>query len=406
MITNRMLGVFTLAAAVSLAGCGGGGGGGGGGGTDIGALDNTGSVGGESVAGSNSVSSGTIDGFGSIFVNGAEFETDGADILVDGWPASEEDLALGMVVLVAGTVNEDGVTGDAVTVIFDDEVEGPIEIIELGSDGDSMLITVLGLEVILERTGTVFDDVSFDTLAVGDVVEISGFVNEAGTVRATRLEKTDDFVPGVTEVELKGEVSNLSGSQFNLGDTVVDISGADLGEVPGGELRDSMLVEVHGTMDGGLILASRVEQEDGIAAALEDDDEVSVQGTITNFVSQGNFLVDGVAVNASVATLSPSSLALADGVVVEAEGVWDGSVLRASEVEARRGRVEIEGTVAGVDTAGGSLTLRLAGGTVTVQVDSQTLMEDDTDMADPLTLADINSGDFLEVEAIGTATGS
>ncbi len=37
---------------------------------------------------------------------------------------------------------------------------------------------------------------------------------------------------------------------------------------------------------------------------------------------------------------------------------------------------------------------------MTVQVDSTTLLDDDTDQANPLTLGDIASGNFLEVEAI------
>ena len=79
---------------------------------------------------------GTINGFGSIFVNGVEFETDEADILVDGQRVGEDALGLGMVVLVDGTVNEDGVTGTANSVVFDDEVEGPIEAIQPGQDGE------------------------------------------------------------------------------------------------------------------------------------------------------------------------------------------------------------------------------------------------------------------------------
>ena len=53
-----------------------------------------------------------------------------------------------------------------------------------------------------------------------------------------------------------------------------------------------------------------------------------------------------------------------------------------------------------MNAPGGTLTLQFVTGTVTVQVDSTTLLDDDTDQADPLTLGDIASGDFLEVEAI------
>ena len=57
---------------------------------------------GQPAVGSRSVSSGTIDGFGSIFVNGIEYETDDAEIVVNGQAADESALRLGMVVDVSG----------------------------------------------------------------------------------------------------------------------------------------------------------------------------------------------------------------------------------------------------------------------------------------------------------------
>ncbi len=84
--------------------------------------------------------------------------------------------------------------------------------------------------------------------------------------------------------------------------------------------------------------------------------------------------------------------------MIEAEGDWNGSVLAARTIAARRGRVEIEASVSSIGS--GSVTLQLAPGTVTVQLDSRTLLEDDTDMTDNLTAADIRAGDFLEVEAV------
>ncbi len=127
-----------LPAAFILAGlsaCGGGGGGGGGG---IAGIDD-GPVGG--ISGSGATTSGTLDGFGSIFVNGVEYETDNAEIIIEGQPASESDLGVGMVVVVKGTVNDDGTTGTAERVFFDDEVEGPVTTIQIGQDNDTKLLS-------------------------------------------------------------------------------------------------------------------------------------------------------------------------------------------------------------------------------------------------------------------------
>ena len=85
--------LFAVALIAALAACGGGGGGGGGGGDSLasaptGAGDSGGSGGG--IGGTGLSSSGTIDGFGSIFVNGIEFETESAEIVVDGEISGED----------------------------------------------------------------------------------------------------------------------------------------------------------------------------------------------------------------------------------------------------------------------------------------------------------------------------
>ncbi|HXG29534.1 MAG TPA: hypothetical protein VNJ47_11890, partial [Nevskiales bacterium] len=46
-------------------------------------------------------SEGTVSGFGSVYVNGIRFATDRADIVVDGTPAAEDALRVGMVLNVA-----------------------------------------------------------------------------------------------------------------------------------------------------------------------------------------------------------------------------------------------------------------------------------------------------------------
>jgi hypothetical protein len=397
MIESRSRICLVLAIAVSLSACGGGGGGGGGG-TSVAAASPPGGGGG--IGGTGVTSSGTIDGFGSIFVNGVEFETGDAEILVDGERAGEDALRLGMVVQVNGTVNDDGITGTANRVVFDNEVQGPVETLVSGQDGDSLLLHVLGTAVIVERTGTVFDDVSFDAIAIGDVLEVSGFPDGAGRLRASRVQKKENFVAGISEVERKGVIAELVGTEFLLGEFIVDFSGADLSGVAGGALAEGMRVEVRGTLENGRITAISIDEEADPGRSFGDGDEVSVQGTVSGFFDSGSFLVNGIAVDARGAVLRPTTLALGNGAVVEVEGSWDGQVLRARRVEARRGRVEVEATVTAVDSGQRTITLQLSGGTITVRLDNRTQLDDDTGSADNLSLSDIRTGDFVEVEAI------
>lgn len=381
-------------ACAFLVACGGGGGGG------VAGIDPGGGIGGTGMT-----SFGTIDGFGSIFVNGVEYETDSAIIEKDGDPATESELGLGMVVVVVGTVNDDGVTGTAERVIFDDEVEGPISVITTSTDGDTKTLTVLGNTVIAERGSTVVDGTTFDALAVDDVVEASGYRDTTGQLLATRIEKKSDFVPGTTEVELKGTVANLTDTQFEIGDFTVDYSTADLTDVPNATLTEGMFVEVKGTLEGTLITASEVEEEDSLDDNFGVDSEVSVEGVITDFVDNSSFKVNGVPVDASNAVFSPQGITLEDGMVVEAEGSWDGTTLDADEVELRGGDIRMRAQVESVSTTERTITLRFFGGTVTVSVDNQTSYEDGTGQLENMGLGNINPEDFVRVEALETDSG-
>ena len=110
-------------------------------------------IAGGGIGGTGIISSGTVSAHGSIFVNGIRFETDEAEIIIDGRVAREDELGLGMVVLVTGTINEDGVTGVAQRVVYDEEVQGPINAITTGADGDTLLLDVLGQQGAGRVTG-------------------------------------------------------------------------------------------------------------------------------------------------------------------------------------------------------------------------------------------------------------
>jgi len=366
----------------TLLGCGGGGGGG--------------LVSG--IGGTGITASGTITGFGSIFVNGVEFETGTAEVTLDDSVGSEAELRLGMVVRVQGTVDDSGTRGTASKVEFDDDVQGPVSgPIVADPDGLSKTFTVLGVGVRADSTKTVFDGVGFDTLAVNDWVEVSGFFDGAGELQATRIEKKGDFQPNASEIELKGTVSGLSGTSFTLGSFTVEFGGADLSRVPGGVITDGLAVEVKGTLAGTTITASRIAQQDDLFG--DDEAKVSLEGIVSNFVSNSSFTVAGQAVNASAAIFEPAGLVLADGVEVEVEGPIVAGVLQAVKVEARGGNIKLEARVSAVNTPPGTLTLQFVPGTLTVVVDSRTTLRDDTGVDDSLTLSEIVATDFLEVEA-------
>lgn len=382
--------------ALLLAGCGGGGGGanddGGGNGNGTGGIDR----------GGITLAVGTITGFGSVHVNGVHYATTGATFTIDDQPGSESDLRVGQVVRIEGTVNTDGTTGTATKVAFDDEVEGPIQSIDLAASR----LVVVG-RTVLVGPSTSFDDSiaprSLEGLAVGVRIEVSGFVTADGAVQATRIESK----AAQGTVEVKGRISSLdtAAKTFVLGSLTVSYAGAQLEDFPSGQPVDGDEVEVHGSIDGtGTLVATRVERED--ASSGSDDDDGDYEGLVTRFVSATDFDVAGqrVTTNASTQYKGGTAADLALNVAVEVEGNFDASgVLVASEVEFRHeSDTEVEGPVQAVDI--GAKTLTVLG--IAFRVTGVTRFEDhsSSNLA-RFDLADIAVGDFVEVDGYEDATG-
>jgi len=200
-------GLLVVLSMLVSAGCGSGSGGGGGG---IGSL--AGGIGG------TGVTSGTVSGFGSVFVNGIEFETDGASRTVDDVTdisnGRDDDrvLGIGMVVTIIGSVNDDGVTGTADSIEYDNEIEGPVTAAPVEDrDGISKTFDIFNVTVMVDRNVTVFVATSYDSLAQNDVLEVSGYFDVAGRLFATRVEKEGVLDLGASEVEIKGEVNAFNG---------------------------------------------------------------------------------------------------------------------------------------------------------------------------------------------------
>ncbi|MGB5442417.1 MAG: DUF5666 domain-containing protein [Gammaproteobacteria bacterium] len=372
-----------------IAGCGGGGSGG--------------SVAGGGIGGTG-ITNGTITGFGSVFVNGIEFETSGTSFDVDDDSAAVEgDLGIGMVVTVVGVVNSDGVSGTATSIKYDDEVEGPIAAIPV-EDADMVTKTfvVLGIPIVVDRNDTVFVNTDYDSLAQNDRVEISGYY--AGSqLLATRLENTG---PG-TKVETRGTVTGFDTiDTFMLGAVTVTFDGTTQFEDLPGTVADNQFVEVAGTLTGpAAILATRIELEDeGFG---DDVDEISIEGIVSDFINNGDFKVAGQAVDASAAFFEPAGLAatIADGDRVEVEGAIVAGVLMADEVEQRGGEVRLGAIVDTRDPAAGTVTLSIVGSQLTVHTSTRTQIEDERDGVEPFAIVNMQNGDYLHVEAYVDGSG-
>ena len=307
--------------------------------------------------GGTGISVGTITGFGSVFVNGVEFNTDGALITVDGEVVSESDLGIGMVVTVEGTFDKNGLTGKADRITYEEVIEGPVDEIDLEEE----TLVVLG-RIIQVMDQTVFEGVRLETLMVGDVVEVSALPISGDEIEATRIELK--LGPEIKGFEITGVVEDLNEASltFTIDGVVIDYSNADLDDLPNGTLENGMRVEVESIvgLEDEVLIASAIEPQESI---LKDAKGllVEMEGVVTAFTSIGDFEVNGIPVNAEGEVFYQFGLAtdISLGVKLEVEGrLDDNGVLFAAEIEFRvENAVEIEANVEDVDAENKRLVL-------------------------------------------------
>jgi len=351
------------------------------------------------IGGSGYISTGTVTGFGSVFVNGVEFDTRSAIFEVEDNSGSQQDLHIGMVVQVQGTINADGITGTATGIRYGDQLQGPIASIVEN--------TIFGTTVVVTAADTTFRNVTYGSLLANYVVEVSGHYDNAGVLRASYIELKATGFDANTQFEISGSISGLSGTSFSLHGVNVNAVAANLSDLPNG-LQDSIYVEVKGLYDSSTntINATAVEAEQ--ARLLDDGSEVSIEGYITRYTSPGDFDIDGNTVDASSASLEPATLALRAGIKVEAEGVIVNGVFIASKVETRGGDAEVAAYVDTIDSANKRFTVRVVSGrpSVTVQLTTATLTEDDVGSDEHLALSELVVGNYVEVRGFesGPAT--
>ncbi|MFO0691862.1 MAG: DUF5666 domain-containing protein [Myxococcota bacterium] len=363
------------------------------------------------------ISQGSINSFGSIFVNGVEWNVSGATIELDGVRKSESDLRVGMVVRVDGNYATGGLTGTANRVTFDDAVEGPIESAPVETvAGLVKTFTVLGTTVIARSGQTVFDDgATYAGLAANDVVEVSGFVDATGAIQATRIQRKGVY-PGVDDVELHGQVANLQKNSdgsgiFDLGTIIVRYtSSTAFKDVSRGALATGDRVEVKATIrDADEVDATRVELET-VGLGSGDLEKAKVEGVVVLCVESPSYCINGVPVDDTGATFEPMGYAPMPGDLCEAEGSVVGGLLVATKVKSENGSGQSSSTDVRIEAAatsvnGAARTLVILG--VTIAADGDTRLEDESSLNDDnLSFAELLPGQFLRIEAVSTGTSS
>ncbi len=218
--------------------------------------------------GGTGISTGSVTGFGSVVMNGVEFLTD--DDVAPGFVTMKMFMGMdnssmmardlfrvGMVV----TLHHGPDDNNAKRIEYQANLQGPIAAKIPGAEN---ILTVLGQTVVVENAAV------FASLNLNEIVEVSGFADSAGRIRASYIAMVPCsmmmMMCTASEFEVKGYVSGLSSSGFRLGPlpggtgTAVTVSFAP---ALGAGLADGMYVQVVTTETQpvpGAITATGIQQ--------------------------------------------------------------------------------------------------------------------------------------------------
>ena len=322
------------------------------------------------------VTRGVISSSSALTINGVTFDASAAKISVDGVSGqSTAEIRKGRVATVKGT--------------FDDR-SGTATEIEISSVCTGMVSSKSGPEIevggqVVKADGqTEFEDNGrgLDSIAEGERVEVHGFPDDSGAIRATRIEKrsgsSEDF-------EVTGFISNLNAAAvpptFDLAVTPTAPVGFHVTLAPGvslpAGLKNGSQVEVKSAGPAsalGEIVASSVRLEDGNLG------EANLKAEVEGLVTSGNaasFQVGSQTVVTTAATVFAHGTAadVIPGTRVEAEGTLDAQgVLQASKVSFQASiRLQaVPGQVTASDAHTGTLVLL----GITVHTDALTEFKD------------------------------
>ena len=338
-----------LVAVAFLASCGGGVGSGGTGRSDFG------------------LAAGTVNGFGSVIVDGVGYDDRNATVVSEIAPGADAiaEVRLGHRVSV-----EYETPGVAQVIHVDAAVSGPVASIGAGA------IVVLGQTIVVNTNGSAGPITAFGGYAlasdvrVGDPIDVHGLIVRRGSSYVIQATRIDKLAAAPAFLRVSGVVAALSSSgarSFALASLKVDASVATV--VPGATmLADGQTVTLlarstsMSTPAGGGIQVQAAQVR--VRALPQSFLDTYLSGAVSQLDALARtFVIDGHAVSYAAATILPAPTSLLNGVYVQARGMTgaDGTLQAASVAVRDAGsdsEAELHGNISALDATGATFTVR------------------------------------------------
>lgn len=310
------------------------------------------------VGGTGAYASGPIDGFGSIFVGGIEFDDATASVFDDdGAPSTRGALRLGMGTEVdsgalGGTADAPTATATSIRMVA--EVVGLAHAIDVTNG----TLTVFDQAVKVDAL-TVFDAAlpnGLASVAEGAALRVYGSLDaSAGVYTATRIEPA---AAPLTAYKVRGTVQDLdtAARTFRIGGALFSYTGTQPLLAPDAFVRVSAATT---PVAGRWVVISVAAG----ARALPDLDQARLRGPVTAYTSGTDFSVNGQPVDARSANFTgpPGSVVLGVSVVVDGavqSGVLVARSVRLDNQGGAQGNFQLKGAIESVDPGTKTLVLK------------------------------------------------
>ena len=296
-------------------------------------------------SGGSGLASGTISGFGSIFVDGVEIEDALAYNLVENADGSTSNtqLKLGQRVEVLSTSS-----GTATQVTVRAAVVGNVASISTAAG----TLRVAGQTVTINSNSaagplTVFGGgyLSLANVAVNDLVEVHGIATPATTgytLMATRIEKLST----TASARVLGTVSGLNATNKSFAINGLTVNYASATVVPAtATVANDQTVQVWGSLSSGTnptLTATRVRVfTNGLGTTTTAISRVQASGVVSGYdATAGSFTVQGLTVLRGTTSVLPTGAVLANGVYVRVAGTLNtNGTVAATEIQVRQNDV-------------------------------------------------------------------
>ena len=333
-----------------------------------------------------------------ITVNGFVFDISGASVDTTGHSPLAAPLGVGTVVTIT-TADRPGIAD----VTIHHLISGPVTSVDL-ANGTLMILH----QQVRFDADTIFDDVTRDTLMPDYVVSISGFLEEGGTILATRISlMAPSYVTGVP-LQVAGIVSGFDPATqtFSIGDLQIDTSTAEF-EEPLPADGQAVIVSASALPTGSTLIADDIQPlmtqapvpeppADGTNAG--EPLRLSLSGPVTNFISTTQFNLHGIAVTTNADTLFPqgdriTELAAASQVRVTGTLTPEGILTATEVVTLLTANGAIEAPVDRFDEKQNTLYVL----NQPVAITPDTLIRTAGPPDDEFELDDLRSGDFVRL---------